>query len=132
MAAMLISAQAVDYDGAVLSGAKLNVYDAGTNPPRAIYASKEHASGDSSANPAVATATGGIAVWVDDSAGDIKITLTNSAGTTTYYSQDNIDPTIALSPVNGSVGPEWSVIGIADDAQLVRCHTTGDQVPDDG
>ena len=105
MAAMLISAQAVDYDGAVLSGAKLNVYDAGTTTPRAIYASKELASGASSANPAVATATGGIAVWVDDSAGDIKITLTNSAGTTTYYSQDNIDPTngnLVIFPLGGS------------------------------
>ena len=104
MAAMLISAQAVDYDGAVLSGAKLNVYDAGTTTPRAIYASKELASGASSANPAVATATGGIAVWVDDSAGDIKITLTNSAGTTTYYSQDNIDPTngnVVVFPLGG-------------------------------
>jgi len=105
MAAMLISAQAVDYDGAVLSGAKLNVYDAGTTTPRAIYASKELASGASSANPAVATATGGIAVWVDDSAGDIKVTLTNSAGTTTYYSQDNIDPTngnLVIFPLGGS------------------------------
>jgi len=105
MAAMLISAQAVDYDGAVLSGAKLNVYDAGTTTPRAIYASKDLASGASSANPAVATATGGIAVWVDDSAGDIKITLTNSAGTTTYYSQDNIDPTngnLVVFPLGGS------------------------------
>jgi hypothetical protein len=105
MAAMLISAQAVDYDGAVLSGAKLNVYDAGTTTPRAIYASKDLASGASSANPAVATATGGIAVWVDDSAGDIKVTLTNSAGTTTYYSQDNIDPTngnIVVFPLGGS------------------------------
>jgi uncharacterized small protein (DUF1192 family) len=104
MAAMLISAQAVDYDGAVLSGAKLNVYDAGTTTPRAIYASKELASGASSANPAVATATGGIAVWVDDSAGDIKVTLTNSAGTTTYYSQDNIDPTngnLLVFPLGG-------------------------------
>jgi hypothetical protein len=105
MAAMLISAQAVDYDGAVLSGAKLNVYDAGTSTPRAIYASKDLASGASSANPAVATATGGIAVWVDDSAGDIKVTLTNSAGTTTYYSQDNIDPTngnLVVFPLGGS------------------------------
>ena len=104
MAAMLISAQAVDYDGAVLSGAKLNVYDAGTTTPRAIYASKELASGASSANPAVATATGGIAVWVNDSAGDIKVTLTNSAGTTTYYSQDNIDPTngnLVVFPLGG-------------------------------
>ena len=104
MAAMLISAQAVDYDGAVLSGAKLNVYDAGTTTPRAIYASKDLASGASSANPAVATATGGIAVWVDDSAGDIKVTLTNSAGTTTYYSQDNIDPTngnVVVFPLGG-------------------------------
>jgi hypothetical protein len=105
MAAMLISAQAVDYDGAVLSGAKLNVYDAGTTTPRAIYASKDLASGASSANPAVATATGGIAVWVDDSAGDIKVTLTNSAGTTTYYSQDDIDPTngnLVIFPLGGS------------------------------
>ena len=104
MAAMLISAQAVDYNGAVLSGAKLNVYDAGTTTPRAIYASKELASGASSANPAVATATGGIAVWVDDSAGGIKVTLTNSAGTMTYYSQDNIDPTngnVVVFPLGG-------------------------------
>jgi len=105
MAAMLISAQAVDFDGNVLSGAKLNVYDAGTTTPRAIYVSSALSGGASSANPAIATSAGGVAVWVDDTAGDIWVTLTNSAGTTFYYNQNNIDPTngnLVIFPLGGS------------------------------
>ena len=104
MAAMMITAQAVDYDGDILSGAKLNVYEAGTATRRAIYSTNALSGGASSANPAIGTAAGGIAVWVDDSAGDIKVTLTDSAGTTTYFDQDNIDPTngnVMVYPLGG-------------------------------
>lgn len=103
MAAMGIFAQAVDFNGVILSGAKLNVYDAGTSTPRAIYVDSGLAT--ASANPAVATSAGGVAVWVDDTAGDIKIVLTNSAGTTTYYEQDNVDPTngnVLVYPLGGT------------------------------
>ena len=90
MAAKLIVAQAMDPNGTIQSGAKLNIYDAGTTTRRAIYTTS--ALSTQSTNPAVATSDGAIAVWIDDTAGDYKATLTNSAQTATYFNVDNIDP----------------------------------------
>ncbi len=115
MAAKLIVAQALDFDGNILSGAKLDVYEAGTTTRRAIYTTS--ALSVESTNPAVATSDGAIAVWIDDTAGDYKAVLKNSAQTVTYYSQDDIDPTQGnllvyplgadtngVSSVNGNTG----------------------------
>lgn len=90
MAAKLIVAQAMDPNGTIQSGAKLDIYDAGTTTRRAIYTTS--ALSTQSTNPAIATSDGAIAVWIDDTAGDYKATLTNSAQTTTYFNLDNIDP----------------------------------------
>ncbi|MCJ8334659.1 MAG: hypothetical protein MJH10_10500 [Epibacterium sp.] len=90
MAAKLIVAQAMDPNGTIQSGAKLNIYDAGTTTRRAIYTTS--ALSTQSTNPAVATSDGAIAVWIDDTAGDYKATLTNSAETATFFNVDNIDP----------------------------------------
>lgn len=106
MAAKLITCQAVDYDGNVLSGAKLSVYEAGTTTRRNIYKTADLASGTSETNPAIATSSGAIAVWVDDAAGNVKVTLTNSAETTTYFNQDNLDLSTSgnflIFPLGGS------------------------------
>jgi hypothetical protein len=88
MAAKPIFVQAVDTNGAPYSGAKLNVYDAGTTTPRAIYT--ESGLGTASANPAIADANGVVVVWVNDAGGDIKVTLTNSAETVTPHNEDNV------------------------------------------
>ena len=88
MAAKPIFVQAVDTNGTPYSGAKLNVYDAGTTTPRAIYA--ESGLGTASANPAIADANGVVVVWVNDAGGDIKVTLTNSAETVTPHNEDNV------------------------------------------
>jgi hypothetical protein len=88
MAAKPIFVQAVDTNGTPYSGAKLNVYDAGTTTPRAIYT--ESGLGTASANPAIADANGVVVVWVNDAGGDIKVTLTNSAETVTPHNEDNI------------------------------------------
>ncbi len=88
MAAKPIFVQAVDTNGTPYSGAKLNVYDAGTTTPRAIYT--ESGLGTASANPAIADANGVVVVWVNDAGGDIKVTLTNSAETVTPHNEDNV------------------------------------------
>lgn len=88
MAAKPIFVQAVDTNGAPYSGAKLNVYDAGTTTPRAIYT--DVGLGTASANPAIADANGVVVVWVNDAGGDIKVTLTNSAETVTPHNEDNV------------------------------------------
>jgi len=88
MAAKPITCQLVDSDGNPYSGAKLNVYDAGTTTPRAIYT--ESSLSTASANPAIADSNGVTVVWVDDAAGDIKIIATNSAESATPHSADNI------------------------------------------
>lgn len=88
MAAKPITCQLVDSDGNPYSGAKLNVYDAGTTTPRAIYT--ESSLTTASANPAIADSNGVTVVWVDDAAGDIKIIATNSAESATPHSADNI------------------------------------------
>jgi len=102
MAAKLITVQATDYNGAILSGALLNVYEAGTTTRRAIY--QDSGLSVALTNPAVATSDGAISAWVDDASGNIKITLTNAAGSATYFSQDAIDPTAGnffIYPVGG-------------------------------
>ena len=67
MAAKPIFVQAVDTNGTPYSGAKLNVYDAGTTTPRAIYT--ESGLGTASANPAIADANGVVVVWENDVVG---------------------------------------------------------------
>lgn len=120
MAAKLIVAQAVDFNGAVMSGAKLNVYEAGTTTRRAIYTESSLAT--QTANPVVAGSDGGIAVWVDDSAGPVKIALTNAAESAVYYSEDSIDLSatgnLLVYPLNGNLA--------STDTQLAAIEAAGD------
>ena len=98
MAAKLISCIITDTNGAAVSGAEVNVYEAGTTTRRAIYKDPELSVADT--NPAIATADGAAAVWVDDAGGDIKVIVTNSGGGTTYHSSDNIPiATLGAYPV---------------------------------
>ena len=105
MAAKLIIAQAVDFNGNILNGAKLNVYEAGTTTRRTVYATSSLSTAIS--NPVVAGADGGIVAWIDDTAGDYKATLTNSAESATFFSRDNIPATsgnFLIYPLNGDQG----------------------------
>ena len=89
MAVTPIIVYATDLNGNVQSGAKLYSYAAGTTTPQAIYT--DSGLGTPSANPAVCDSSGRAVVWMDSSLGDYKLILTNSAGSATYFSQDNID-----------------------------------------
>lgn len=102
MAAKLIICQARDPNGDILVGAKLNVYEAGTTTQRSIFT--DSALSVASTNPAIADSDGIILVYIDDTAGDAKFVLTNSAESTTYYNQDNFDPTtgpLLIYPLSG-------------------------------
>jgi hypothetical protein len=89
MAVTPIIVYATDLNGNVQSGAKLYSYAAGTTTPQAIYT--DSGLGTPSSNPAVCDSAGRAVVWMDSSLGDYKLILTNSAGSATYFSQDNID-----------------------------------------
>lgn len=105
MAARAIICQARDTNGSILSGAKLNVYDAGTTTRRDIFT--DSGLSTPSANPAIADSDGIIVVYIDDAEGDAKFALTNSAESVTYYSKDNFDPTtgaLLIYPLGGDQG----------------------------
>lgn len=109
MAAKIIICQARDENGNVLVGAKLNVYDAGTTTRRSIFT--DSALSVASANPAIADSDGIIVVFIDDTAGDAKFILTNSAESVIYYTQDDFDPTtgpLLIYPLGGNQALETS------------------------
>jgi hypothetical protein len=102
MAVTPVIVYATDLNGNVQSGAKLYSYAAGTTTPQAIYT--DSGLGTPSSNPAVCDSGGRVVVWLDSSLGDYKLILTNSAGSATYFSQNNIDaaagaPMLIINPV---------------------------------
>jgi hypothetical protein len=123
MAAKLIVCIATDFNGNILSGAKLNVYEAGTTTRRAIYTTSALSAQDT--NPAVATSDGAIAVWIDDTAGDYKVSLTNSAESITYYQQDNI-PAAESNLLIYPLGGQDQSLATTDTPQFAGLVLTGD------
>jgi hypothetical protein len=96
MAVTPIIVYATDLNGNVQSGAKLYPYAAGTTTPQATYT--DSGLGTPAAHPVVCDSAGRAVVWMDSSLGDYKLILTNSAGSATYFSQDNIDAS-AITPM---------------------------------
>lgn len=89
MAYVPVTFNASDFNGTPLASAKLYLYEAGTTTPQAGY--RDSTGGTAHANPVVALASGVEVVWLDDSL-TYKLVLTNAAGSSTVFSQDNIDP----------------------------------------
>ena len=87
MAVTMVVIVATDLDNAVLPGAKLYAYAAGTTTPQAMYT--DSGLGTATANPFVCDASGRGVVWLDSSLGDYKLVLKDSGDANTYYSQDN-------------------------------------------
>jgi hypothetical protein len=96
MAVTPVIVYATDLNGNVQSGAKLYPYAAGTTTPQATYT--DSGLGTPAAHPVVCDSSGRAVVWMDSSLGDYKLILTNSAGSATYFSQDNIDAS-AITPM---------------------------------
>lgn len=112
MAAKVIYLQAVDTNSAIVSGAKLNVYEAGTTTRRAIYQTAALAT--EITNPVTAASDGACIAWVDDSAGDVKIIVTNADASSTLFSQDNIDLSTSgnfpIFPLGGSGSAQFATL----------------------
>lgn len=91
MAARAIVTQIRDTNGDLISGGKVNVYEAGTTTRVTLYTSASL--GTATTNPVTAASDAVAIAWINDSVGDIKVTVTNADGSVMYFTEDNIDST---------------------------------------
>lgn len=73
--------------GAPLDGGLVNVYAAGTTTR--VNTWQDSAQTTLNANPVVLDSQGEAKIWFDQ---DVKVVVTDSTGTTTYYTFDNVSP----------------------------------------
>lgn len=89
MAAIPIIVYATDLNGAPASGAKLFSYAEGTTTPRGLFTDAGLTT--AATNPVICNSRGVSVVWADDTLGNYKLVVKNSAESETYYEQDGLD-----------------------------------------
>lgn len=129
MAATAIVCQVRDTNSEVVSGAKVNVYEAGTTTRRAIYTAADLQT--QATNPLVAGSDGVAVAWIDGSAGDIKVVITNADASVTVYSGDNLpaDDPFFFAGLTGPKGDKGDTGDTGPQGATGATGATGPQGP---
>lgn len=118
----------VDVNGEPRVGAKLSVYDAGTNNTRAVYTTKDFSV---PLSQPVQSMEGGIfpAIYVNPTSGDFKLVIQDADGAT-IYTEDNIPAQLGATDIDlAGVADESTNVAILDSLKRTAAEISAGVTP---